>query len=86
MPIDLAIVKQKRYRLEKSMNTVKLSPKFQVVIPKTVRDHLHLLPGQRMQVVEYDGRVELIPEKDLKELRGFVKGINIHVDKEVDRL
>ena len=58
------------------MQTVTVSPKYQVVIPKAVREALHLRPGQRMQVVEYDGRIELIPERDIKELRGFLKGIN----------
>ena len=37
---------------------------------------MNLRPGQKMQVVEYAGRIELIPERDIKELRGFLKGIN----------
>ena len=68
------------------MQTVILSPKYQIVIPKTVRDALHLRPGQRMQVIEYAGRVELIPERDIKELRGFVKGINTEFKREEDRV
>jgi len=68
------------------MNAVKLSPKYQVVIPKTVRDSLNLRPGQKMQVIEYAGRVELIPERDIKELRGFVKGINTEFKREDDRV
>ena len=43
------------------MQTVTVSPKYQVVIPKVVREALHLHPGQKMQVVEYGGRIELIP-------------------------
>jgi len=58
------------------MQTVTVSPKYQVVIPKPVREALRLRPGQKMQVVEYDGRIELIPERNIKELRGFLKGIN----------
>ena len=46
------------------MQTVTVSPKFQVVIPRCVRESLHLRPGQKMQVVEYSGRIELIPERD----------------------
>jgi len=46
---------------------------------------LHLRPGQKMQVVEYDGRIELIPERDIKELRGFLKGINTEFEREEDR-
>lgn len=61
------------------MQTVTVSPKFQVVIPKSVRETLRLRPGQKMQVVEYEGRIELIPERDIKELRGFLKGINTNL-------
>ena len=66
------------------MHSVPVSPKFQVVIPNTVRENLHLRPGQKMQVVEYDGRIELIPEKDIKELRGFLKGIKTSFEREKD--
>ena len=68
------------------MPSVTVSPKFQVVIPRPIRDHLNLRPGQKMQVIEYQDRVELIPEKDITELRGFVKGINIDFDREGDRI
>lgn len=68
------------------MQTVTVSPKYQVVIPKSVRETLQLRPGQKMQVVEYDGRIELIPDKDIKELRGFLKGIDTNFKREDDRL
>ena len=68
------------------MQTVTVSPKFQVVIPKSVRTTLHLRPGQKMQVIEYEGRIELIPEKDITELRGFLKGINTDFVREKDRV
>ncbi len=68
------------------MTVVTVSPKFQIVIPRPVRDHLHLRPGQKMQVVEYEGRVELIPERDIEELRGFLKGINTEFEREEDRV
>ena len=68
------------------MQSVTVSPKFQVVIPKPVRDSLRLKPGQKMQVLEYDGRIELIPERDIEELRGFVKGINTAFTRDADRL
>jgi len=68
------------------MQTVTVSPKFQVVIPKSVRETLDLRPGQKMQVIEYEGRIELIPERDIKELRGFLKGINTKFDREEDRV
>ena len=68
------------------MHTVTVSPKFQVVIPKEVRKALNLRPGQRMQVVEHEGRIEFIPERDLKELRGVLKGINTGFKREEDRV
>jgi len=68
------------------VQTVTVSPKFQVVIPKTVRESLQLRPGQKMQVIEYEGRIEFIPEKDIAELRGFLKGINTEFEREEDRV
>jgi len=68
------------------MQSVTVSPKFQVVIPKTIREALNLSPGQKMQVIEYAGRIELIPERDIKELRGFLKGINTEFKREEDRV
>jgi AbrB family looped-hinge helix DNA binding protein len=68
------------------MKTVIVSPKYQVVIPKSVREALKLRPGQKMQVVEYEGRIELIPEQDIRDLRGFLKGINTEFKREEDRL
>ncbi len=66
--------------------SVKISPKFQVVIPKEIREALHLLPGQRMQVVQYEGRIELIPERDIGELEGFLEGMDTSFTRDEDRL
>lgn len=68
------------------MQTVTVSPKYQVVIPKEIRDALRLRPGQKMRVIEYDGRIEMIPDRDISELRGFIKGINTDIQRENDRL
>lgn len=68
------------------MQAVTVSPKFQVVIPRTVRESLHLHPGQKMQVVKYEGRIELIPERDIMELQGFLKGISTKFEREKDRV
>lgn len=68
------------------MQSVTLSPKYQVVIPKTIREALKLYPGQKMQIVEYAGRIELIPERDIKALRGFLRGINTEFTREGDRI
>ena len=68
------------------MDAVTISPKFQVVIPKNVREKLHLVPGQKLQVISFGNRIELIPQRDLGEMRGFLKGIDTTVERETDRL
>jgi AbrB family looped-hinge helix DNA binding protein len=68
------------------MEAVKISPKFQVVIPKKIRASMQLKPGQQMQVIEYGNRVELIPTKSVKSMRGFLKGINTTFTREGDRV
>lgn len=68
------------------MGTVTISPKYQVVIPKDIREKLGLSPGQKVQAVVYDDRIELIPVRPIKKMRGFLKGINTRVDREVDRV
>jgi AbrB family looped-hinge helix DNA binding protein len=68
------------------MGLVTVSPKFQVVIPRAVREALGIKPGQKVQVVHYDNRVELIPLKPVKRTRGFLKGINTTGEREPDRL
>lgn len=68
------------------MQTVTVSPKYQVVIPKNIREALQLRPGQKMKIIEYEGRIELIPDRDISELKGFLKGINTEFVREGDRL
>ena len=68
------------------MQAVKISPKYQVVIPRNVRESMKLLPGQKMQVIQYEDRIEFIPEKSIKEMKGFLKGINIEFEREEDRV
>lgn len=67
------------------MDTSTLSSKYQVVIPLRVRRMLGLKPGQKMQVIPYQGRIELIPLETVRGLRGFLKGIGTAVDREDDR-
>lgn len=64
------------------MNTVTVSPKFQVVIPKNIRDMMGIISGQKMEVVAYQDRIELIPIQPMKKLRGFLKGIDTTVTRE----
>jgi AbrB family looped-hinge helix DNA binding protein len=67
------------------MNTVKISPKFQVVIPREARESLRLRPGQRVRVFVYDGRLEFIPIRPMKEMRGFLRGMDSSFEREKDR-
>jgi AbrB family looped-hinge helix DNA binding protein len=57
------------------MTTVTVSPKFQVVLPKQVRDDLRLTPGQKLQVYVVDGEIRLQRPRSIKELRGLVSGL-----------
>jgi AbrB family looped-hinge helix DNA binding protein len=68
------------------METVTLSPKYQVVIPQSIREALGLEPGEKMQVLHYQDRIEFIPRRSLKEMRGFLKGLDTSVQREGDRL
>jgi AbrB family looped-hinge helix DNA binding protein len=68
------------------MEVVTISPKYQVVIPKRIRENLRLKPGQKVQAIEYDGRIELIPVRPAREMRGFLKGIDTTIEREEDRV
>lgn len=68
------------------MQTVTVSPKYQVVLPKELRKELHIVPGEKFQVFQYDGRIELVPVKDIKKMRGFLKGINTDIERDADRI
>ena len=68
------------------METVTISPKFQVVIPKEIRESLKLAPGQKIQALLYENRIELIPLRPIKKMRGFLKRIDTSIDRETDRL
>jgi AbrB family looped-hinge helix DNA binding protein len=58
------------------MDTVVVSSKYQIVIPQEVRERIDLKPGQKIVVIEKDGVIHLIPQKPIKEMRGFLKGID----------
>ncbi len=68
------------------MTAVTVSPKFQVVIPKEVRESMGIFSGQKIQVLTYKNRIELIPIKPMKKMRGFLKGINTKVSRDKDRV
>ena len=68
------------------MNTVVVSPEFQVVIPRDIREKNGVIPGQKMQVISFDDRIELIPVREMSAARGFLKGYDsVFVCDEEDR-
>jgi AbrB family looped-hinge helix DNA binding protein len=67
------------------MNIVKVSPKYQIVIPKEVREALNLPPGQELAVLRYRGRIELILVKPVEEMRGLLRGVDSTIEREPDR-
>ena len=68
------------------MGMVTISPKFQVVIPKDIREMLRLTAGQKVQTVVFEDRIELIPVRPVRKLRGSLKGIDTRVRREPDRV
>jgi AbrB family looped-hinge helix DNA binding protein len=68
------------------MTTVTVSPKYQVVIPKEIRESLELKPGQKLQIIQFGDRIEFLLLKSMKESRGILKGINTSIDRDGDRL
>jgi AbrB family looped-hinge helix DNA binding protein len=68
------------------MEAVTVSPKFQVVIPAPIRKAMNITPGQKMQVLQVGDRIEFVPVRELKKMRGFLKGIDTRVPREGDRV
>jgi AbrB family looped-hinge helix DNA binding protein len=72
--------------MEDSVDTVTISPKFQVVIPREIRERLGLEPGQKVHALAYENRIEFIPVQPIKRMRGFLRGIDTTVRREHDRV
>lgn len=68
------------------MTTVTVSPKFQVVIPREIRESVGLKVGEILQVIQYGRRIEMIPVKTIKSLKGFIKGMNTTFTRDEDRV
>ena len=83
--VDRGTVRPYSYRAE-SMERVTISPKFQVLIPRSMRDRLDLRPGQQLQIFPYEGRIELIPLRPACELRGSLSGMPTDLTGDPDRL
>ena len=68
------------------MDTVTVSPKYQVVIPQAVRESMKLLPGEKLRVLQFGNRVELIRVREAKELRGMLAGMDTSIGRDADRV
>jgi len=68
------------------MNTVTVSSKFQVVIPKEIREMIGLEVGTRLEIISYGTRIELVPIQPMKKLKGVFKGLNTDIQREDDRI
>jgi len=68
------------------MNTVTVSSKYQVVIPKEIRESIGLEVGTAMEVITYGNRIELVPIRPMKALKGLLKGIDTTIERDGDRL
>ena len=68
------------------MSVVTVSPKFQVVIPRAIREAMGLQPGQKVQALQYQNRIEFIPVRSMRAMRGFLKGIATDVPRDRDRV
>jgi len=68
-----------------SVETVTISPKYQVVIPKGIRDQLELRPGQKVHAILYEGRIELVLVRPIRKMKGFLRGLDTDVPREPER-
>ncbi len=64
------------------MESVSISPKFQVVIPKDIRERFKLKAGERMVLIPYEGRIEMVLERSIKSMRGFLRGMDTEIKRD----
>ena len=68
------------------MTAVTVSPKYQIVIPKEIRESMGIFSGQKVQIMSYQGRIEVIPLRPMREMKGFLEGIDTSIVREEDRI
>jgi len=67
------------------MSEVTVSPKYQIVIPREVRNSLGIKPGQRLSVLANEFSIILLPRRSIKEMEGFLRGLSADFEREPDR-
>lgn len=68
------------------MTAVTVSSKYQIVIPKEIRESMGIVSGQKVQIMSYQGRIEVIPLRPMKKMKGFLEGIDTTIVREEDRV
>jgi AbrB family looped-hinge helix DNA binding protein len=69
------------------MDTATISPKYQVVIPRAIREKWNIKPGQKVRFIIYGNRLEIVPVRDIKTARGFLQGMSSDIERdEEDRV
>lgn len=68
------------------METIKVSSKYQIVIPSRIRKALNINVGQKVKMIAIDDRIEIIPVRDVASMQGFIEGIDTSFKREGDRL
>ena len=68
------------------MSTVTVSPEYQIIIPKEIRESMAIRPGHKMQILAFGDRIELIPIKPMQKMKGFLPGIDTEVPRDGDRV
>ena len=66
------------------MDTVTISSKYQLVIPRAIREKWNIKPGQKVRLIVFGNRLEVVPVRDIREARGFLKGMNSDIEREED--
>ncbi len=79
-------MEQSSYEASIDMSIVTVSPKFQVVIPLAIREALRIKVGEKLRVMSYADRLEFIPVRPIRKMRGFLRGMDARIDREEDRL
>jgi AbrB family looped-hinge helix DNA binding protein len=70
--------------VEIDMETVTVSPKYQVVIPRAIREQMRIQPGERLEVISFNDRIELVPIRPMREMKGFLAGLDPTFERDED--
>jgi len=64
------------------MDTVTISSKYQIILPRAIHEKWNIKPGQKVRLIIFGNRLEVVPVRDIREARGFLKGMNSYIKRE----